>query len=330
MRTTSAILFSLALCASAAADQPDLIIAVGAGGNDAYAETFAGWAETWRKAGQSGGFRIEGIGLAAGEKDSAARLVKVLTDADKASVEPLWLVLLGHGTWNGKDAKFNLRGEDITADSLAALLKPFERPVVVVCGFSASGAFLAPLSAPGRVVVTATRAGGEVNYSRFAGFLGEAIADRAGDLDKDGQTSLLEAFVAASRKTADFYKEEGRLATEHSLLDDNGDGAGTPGDWFRGVRAVKKPSGKADADGARANQLFLVRSKDERELSADARGMRDELESKVEQLRGRKPQMKEDEYLAELEKLVLQLAALYRDAGKPAPKPESSPRPERP
>ena len=74
--------------------------------------------------------------------------------------------------------------------------------------------------------------------------LSEAIADPAADLDKDGQTSLLEAWLAAAQRTADFYKNEERLATEHSLLDDNGDGLGTPPDWFQGVRVVQESSSR--------------------------------------------------------------------------------------
>src|SRR4029077_6004302 len=117
--------------------------------------------------------------------------------------------------------------------------KPCKRPLAVIDCASASGPFINALSAPGRVIVTATRSGNEVNVTQFGGYFARAIANPAADLDKDGQTSLLEAFLFASRQVEQFYQEAGRLATEHALLDDNGDGLGTPADWFRGVRAVK-------------------------------------------------------------------------------------------
>src|SRR5258708_34249236 len=107
-------------------------------------------------------------------------------------------------------------------------LRPCRRPLAVLQCASASGPFLNALSAPGRVIITATRSGYEVNATRFGGYLARAIADPAADLDKDGQTSLLEAYLAASRQAEQFYKEQGRLMTEHALLDDTGEGLGTP------------------------------------------------------------------------------------------------------
>jgi hypothetical protein len=210
--------------------------------------------------------------------------------------------------------KFNVRGDDVSADDLVAWLKPFERTVVIVAGFSTSGAWLKPLAAPGRVLVSATKSGMENNFARFGGKLARAFADGA-DLDKDGQTSLLEAWLAAARQTADFYKEEGRLATEHSLLDDNADGLGTPADWFRGTRAVKKPQGKAQVDGLRASQLVLAPNAAERALSPKQREQRDALERELAALRERKTEMKEDEYFAALEAVLLKLAQLYHDGG---------------
>ena len=164
-------------------------------------------------------------------------------------------MLIGHGTFDGKEAKFNLRGPDLSATELAAWLKPFRRPVIVINCASSSSPFLNQLSAPERIIVTATRSGYEDNFARFGKFMAEAIADPAADLDKDGQTSLLEAFLMASRRVKEFYEADGRLVTEHALLDDNGDGLGTPADFFRGVRAVKKPVEGGSVDGVRANQI---------------------------------------------------------------------------
>ena len=161
------------------------------------------------------------------------------------------------------------------------------------------------------MIVTATRSGYEQNYARFGQFVAEAIADPAADLDKDEQTSLLEAFVMASRRVVEFYEAEGRLATEHALLDDNGDGLGTPSDFFRGVRAVKKPAEGATVDGLRAHQLHLVRSERELKMPPEIRVRRDELELTVARLRDSKEKLGEDEYYRRLENLMTELAKLY-------------------
>ena len=83
------------------------------------------------------------------------------------------------------------------------------------------------------------------------------------DLDKDGQTSLLEAFLIASKQTADYYKSQARLSSEHALIDDNADGKGTPADWFEGTRLTRKPKDGA-ADGLKANQFHLIRTTSDR------------------------------------------------------------------
>jgi hypothetical protein len=223
----------------------------------------------------------------------------------------LWIAFIGHGTYDGHSAKFNLRGPDISAADLATVLKPCQRPLAVIDCASASGPFINSLSSTNRVIITATRSGSEVNATRFGGYLAKAIADPAADLDKDGQASLLEAFLLASRQTQQFYKEAGRLATEHALLDDNGDSLGTPADWFSGVRATKTATNGKSVDGVRAQQLMLVRSETEQELSPDVRARRDELEKKLSELRTRKSGMKENDYYKQLEGILVEIARLY-------------------
>jgi hypothetical protein len=124
---------------------------------------------------------------------------------------------------------------------------------------------------------------------------------------------LLEAFLLASRQTQQFYKEAGRLATEHALLDDNGDGLGTPADWFSGVRATKTAANGKSVDGVRAQQLMLVRSAVEQELSPGVRARRDELEMQLGELRSHKGGMNEDDYYSQLESILLETARLYEN-----------------
>jgi hypothetical protein len=232
--------------------------------------------------------------------------------------EPLWVVLIGHGTYDGRDAKFNLRGPDLSAADLADRLGGVTRPVVVVNGASASGPFVAKLSGPRRAVVTATRSGDEQNATRFAGRFAESIANPAADLDKDGQTSLLEAFLTAAARVEESYEAEARLATEHPLLDDNGDRLGTPADWFRGVRAVKRAKDGAALDGGLARRVHLVLSDRERAIPPEVRQRRDRLEDEVAALRDRKDALPEDEYYGRLEALMVELARLYAETGTAA------------
>jgi hypothetical protein len=305
---------------AAGTDHPSLIICIGLGGEPEYTEAFAHWAANWQKAGEAAGAGITTVGGEASAGADLSKLRDALHAESTTGSNPLWLVLLGHGSAEGKDAQFNLRGPDLTATDLASLLAPFDRPVIVVATFSSSGAFLAPLSKPGRIIVTATKSGGESNFSRFGKYLSEAIADPAADLDHDGQTSLLEAWLSAGQQTAEFYKSEGRLATEHSLLDDNGDGHGTPSDWYSGLRVVKKAAGGATPDGLRASQIHLVPSPAERAWPPGLRTKRDALELELADLRKAKAGLPEDEYFGKLETLLVRLAGLYHAANLPAAK----------
>jgi hypothetical protein len=309
-----AILLILVLfCGSSLrAQEADVIIAVGASGDEAYAKDFAQWAANWQKAAATGKAKVQTFGAMPEEKESLERLRTAVEAEAKESLAPLWLVFIGHGTFDGREGKFNLRGDDVTATDVATWLKKAARPVVVVCGFSASGAFLKTLTAPGRVVVTATKSGAENNFAHFTGYLAEMIVDPAADLDHDGQTSILEAWLAAAHKTAEFYEAGDRIATEHSLLDDNGDGFGTPPEWYSGLRVVKKAKDAKTVDGLRAGQLSLVPNNSELALSPELRAQRDQLEADLAALRESKANLAEKEYFAKLETLLLKLARLYQ------------------
>tara|TARA_B100000609_G_C16995146_1_gene320722 strand:- start:69 stop:611 length:543 start_codon:yes stop_codon:yes gene_type:complete len=168
------------------------------------------------------------------------------------------------------------------------------------------------LSGKNRVIITATRSGFERNFCRLGGFLAKSIGNLEADIDKDGQTSLLEAWLAASRYNADFYKNENRLSPEHPLLDDNGDGKGTPPDWFRGIRVTKKSEDpKLLPDGLRTHQLHLIPSEEERKLSASQRAKRDALDIELAKLRAAKELMEEKIYYTELEKLLHKIGRIY-------------------
>ncbi len=300
---------------SSIAERATLLVVVGAPGEEEYGRSFSEWAGALSKAAGKSGAKEIVIGLRTNtEATDREQFQRALSSEPKDGTAELWLVLIGHGTFDGREAKFNLRSNDVTATELVQWLQPFRRPLAVINTASASAPFLQKLSGTNRVVVTATRSGSEVNYARFGQYFSSSVADLEADLDKDGQTSLLEAFLMASRRVKEFYDLEGRLATEHALLDDNGDGFGTPPDWFRGVRAVKSAKDGAALDGFRAHQFHLVRSEAEQKLSAETRARRDAVEFSISKLRETKRTLPEEVYYEKLEALLLELARLYEAA----------------
>lgn len=298
--------------APAMAERATVIVITGAPGESEFMPDLQLQADAWSKASAQAGAQYVSIGLdEAGAVTDYEKVRQALAAEAPTGPGELWIVLVGHGTFDGKDAKFNLRGPDVSATEFAAWLKPFQRRLAVINTTSSSAPFLARLSSPGRVVISATRSGNEQNYARFGKYLAEALSDPKSDVDKDGQISLLECFLTASHRTLEFYKTEGRLATEHALIDDNGDGLGTPADWFRGVLATKRARDGAALDGPRAHQFHLVRSAAEQQLSAELRAKRDQLELQLSALRERKAKLNEEKFYRELEALLLDLARLY-------------------
>lgn len=317
--------------ADATDNNQTVIVVVGAGGTPEYQIKFNQWAGLWEKACKEGNAKYIPVGLTpledsnlprsanifsgglstAGDINDLQILHKTIESQPKEGDIPLWLVFIGHGTFDGRIAKFNMRGPDVSADDLAKWLNPIKRPLAIIDASSSSSPFINKLSGKNRVVITATKSGYELSYARFGQFISEAISDANADLDKDGQTSLLEAFLAASRGVEEFYSTEGRLATEHALLDDNADGLGTPADWYQGIKPSKKASGNKTPDGYRANQFCLIPSEIERKMPPELRAKRDQLELDIITLRDSKSQYSEDEYFSKLEKLSLEMAKIY-------------------
>jgi Flp pilus assembly protein TadD len=165
----------------------------------------------------------------AGEQKSTEEVVKSVLGRLARTVKAddlLFVMLIGHGTGDPPDVKFNLVGPDLSVEEWNALLAPIPGRLVFVDATSASFPFLKGLAAPGRVIVTATRSTSERFHTVFAeGFI-RAFSTDAADADKDGRISIWEAFDYASRQVADHYQQAGHLATEHALIDDTGKGTG--------------------------------------------------------------------------------------------------------
>ena len=310
------LILALSWCAHASSPAPvDVLIVVGAPGEQAYRDVFAQSVQDWLAACRSANKTFTVLEAAADETNQVQSLREAVSHQGKSEQE-LWMILIGHGTFDGKEAKFNLAGPDISAKDMAELVTPIQRPLVLINSASASAPFINALSSTNRIIMTATKSGYEQNYARFGTYVAKAIVNPTADLDKDGQVSVLEAFLMASRNVEDFYTSEKRLATEHALIEDNGDGKGTPASFYNGVRPAKKPQEAANLDGFRAHQLHFLPNEEEARLSPAIRRHRNELELQLERARTRKQQMKEEEYLALIEPVITELSRLYRDAAK--------------
>jgi len=271
----------------------------GLGGEPDYDQRFKMWADdidsSLKKAGEAN------ITLIAPTRDQIrANLADVARQAKPD--DGLVLMLVGHGTYDGVDYKFNLAGPDITGAELAGLLDkiPASRQLVVNMT-SSSGGSLSFLQKKNRIVITATKTGTEKNATVFARYWAEALREPAADADKNESVSALEAFHYAQRKTTEFFDSQKRLATEHAVLEDLGKGEGE-----------RTPSAE-NGEGKLAAAFPLVR------LGANAAAARDpnkrpllekkeQLEEQIDKLKYEKAAMPEAEYKRQLTTLLLELA----------------------
>lgn len=291
----------------------ELLLIIGAPGEDRFEEGFRSAANAWEKAAASTNAAITIVGLDESDQQDLSRIEEWVTSLKNETAIPAWIVYIGHGTHTQRNTLLNLRGPDLSADTLGDWLDPLERTLIFIHGGSASAPFINRLSKTNRILMTATRSGTELNYARFGERFAQVIASREGDANQDGQVSLLEAFVATAQSVEQFYEEEGRLASEHALIDDNGDAVGTPSDWFRGERLIKQPKDDSIPDGFRSRQIAFIASEQERLLTPDQRFARDRLEAELESLRSKKSAMDQNEYYQKLENVLLKLGEIYLD-----------------
>jgi hypothetical protein len=223
--------------------------------------------------------------------------------AQRAAADAVvFVILIGHGTFDGRVAKFNLPGPDMSPADFQPLLKRLEPRRVVLVN---TGPFIEALSAPGRTIVTATRNGAERFATLFGGFFVDALTADTADADKNKRVSVLEAFNYARGEVVKAYEREGIMLTEHALLDDTGDKEGS---------AQPTADGK---EGRVAAILALGSAGSGEPLPSDPklRGLYEErraLERRVESLRLLKDSMDPQRYASELEKTVTDLALKSR------------------
>jgi hypothetical protein len=220
------------------------------------------------------------------------------------------LTLIGHGSFDGAEYKFNLVGPDMTATDMAALCdKVAAKRQLIVDTTSASGGAVSALERPGRAVIVATKSGTEKNATVFARYWVEALQDPTVDTDKSDSISALEAFAYADRKTADFYTSQKRLATEHAEFEDTGKGVA--------VRAAQTDS----HEGALMGTFTVVRigaaqAAMNDPAKRDLMAKKEELEQKIDGLKYQKAAMEPGEYAKELKAALLELAQVQTELDK--------------
>jgi hypothetical protein len=296
------------LSGTAYAQNTHLLIVVGLAGDPEHGELFKKWGTALAGAATDKlGVAKEHLVLLTDQQATRDGVVKAFGTLAAAAGDDdtVAIVLFGHGTFANKSAKFNLVGPDMAAEDFAPLLAKLKsKRVVFVDTTSASAPFVEALSGPGRVIVTATRTGGEMYATLFGGPFVDAFTIEAADADRDGKVSFLEAFDYARKAVASSYQREGLLPTEHAMLDDNGDKEGT-----------MEPSREAK-DGRNA-AVLSIGSMRQQALPADEKVRalyveRQALERRIDSLKLLKSGMEPEKYAAELEKLATELALKTR------------------
>ena len=284
------------------------VTVAGLGGEPDYEQRFAGAAADLERAlkGASGTHvsTLSGPGATRDAVRDALREVAAKAGHDDVFV----LTLIGHGSWDGVEYRFNLPGPDLDAGEIAALCGRIAARQLLVVATSAGGGAIPALQARGRAVVAATKSGSEKNATVFARYWAEAFMDPAADTDKNQQLSALEAFQYAAAKTADFYTQQKRLATEHAVFVE-GEGqpvrTGTPsGDTGRLLASFTLLRGGGERAGSEdpARRTLLTR--------------KEQLEQKIDLLKFQRAAMAPEEYRSQLTQALVELAKVQGELDK--------------
>jgi hypothetical protein len=275
----------------------------GLGGAPEYETQFLKWATDLDTQLKANGPDAQAVTLS-GAGATRLQIQQALTrlSGEMQPADTFAMFLIGHGTFDDIDYKFNLPGPDITASELAVLLDrlPARRQLIVNMT-SCSGASIKALARKDRVVITATKSGTEKNAPVFARYWIDGLRDPSADTDKNGTISALEAFRYADRKTAAYFESEKLLATEHAQLTDTGKAS-----------AVRDPKPE-NGNGLLAAAFPLIRPQTESAKAANPAKQRllskkQDLEAKIDRLKYQKAALEEDEYKRQLTTLLLELA----------------------
>jgi hypothetical protein len=285
------------------------VVIAGLGGEPDYEQRFSSAANDLDRIFRSAGPAAH-VATLTGTQATAAQLRQALQAVahDARPDDDFALILIGHGSFDGVEYKFNLVGPDMTAGEIAALCDRIgSRRQLIVDTTSASGGAIPAFERAGRAVIAATKSGTEKNATVFARYWVEAFQDPAADTDKSDSISAMEAFSYATRKTADFYESQKRLATEHAVFNDLGRG-----------QAVRGPG---DGQGQFLSSFTLLRSGASEQAANDpARrallDQKEQLEQKIDMLKYRKAAMDPADYKKQLTEALVELATIQQELDK--------------
>ena len=288
-----------------------VVTVAGLGGEPDYEQRFTGIAKDLDRVWKSAGPDVHATTLT-GQDSTRAKLTQALQQAASQAKpeDDFLLVLIGHGSFDGTEYKFNLVGPDISADELNTLCDQIAaKKQLIVDTTSASGGALTALQRPGRAVIAATKSGTEKNATVFARYFAEALQDPSADTNKDDQISAMEAFTYAAKKTADFYDSQKRLATEHAIFEDTGK-----------ADAVREESTQT-GQGRLLSSITLVRLGSAQQAANDPTKrdlltQKEELEQKIDELKFDKAAMASDDYKAQLTDALVKLAKIQEQLDK--------------
>jgi hypothetical protein len=318
MKIFSSAALSIGLCMAAtgfygppAQAAPYYVTVAGLGGEPDYEQRFTSEANDLDKIFKASGGDVHVFTLTGGEA-TRAHLTDVLSQvAREAKADDSFvLILIGHGSYDGEQYKFNLTGPDISGEELGSLCDriPAKRQLIVNTT-SASGGSIGALQKIGRIVIAATKTGTEKNATVFARYWVDALRDASADMDKNEVISALEAFQYADRKTVSFYESQKRLATEHAVIEDTGK--------KEAVRAASTDNG----EGLLASSFVLLRLGATQKAANDPakRALlekREDLERKIDTLKYQKAAMSVEDYKKQLSDALLELARVQEDLDK--------------
>jgi len=287
------------------------VTVAGLGGEPDYEQEFTSLAMDLDKLLKASGSDVHVYTLT-GRDATRANLTETLSKvASEAKPDDDFVVtLIGHGSFDGFEYKFNLPGPDISAADLAVLCDhvPAKRQLIVNTT-SASGGSVAALEKHGRAVITATKSGTEKNATVFARYWVQALHDPEADVDKNDAISALEAFRYATSRTAEFYDAQKRLATEHAEFEDTG--------LHDPVREATTDTG----EGLLLSSFTLIRFGAAQKAYADPAkrallARKEELERQIDTLKYQKAAMAQDDYRSQLTAALIELAKVQEELDK--------------
>lgn len=262
----------------------EVLIVTGLAGDVQFEQTFPSQSAAMKEAFVRTGANVS---LLVGD-DARRERVQARLDEYGRSLGPddrLIVVYVGHGSYDGRQFKFNLPGPDVSDVEADAWLDEIAAWQLLIIASSASGAAIDVLSGERRTLMTATRSGEQSNVTVFGDYLVQALHDRSADVNKDEKLSLEEVFQFTERAVADHYEQRRLMATEHPQL-------------------------------VNARALFTLNRLPPPTLDPALAALvsrRDGIESAIETLKDSKSGMAPDAYFQELQQLLLELALVQQE-----------------